>query len=115
MHDRRLIPSVCRGAIISESVPQLVAREQLMAGVLTRQEQTVLTGLLTKIILNAGAWPQKSAGRSRMTVHVNSIWRAVTSPRSLSQVRFRLKTWTHRHSRRLGFDAFAFTADRHAR
>ncbi|MET0605358.1 MAG: MarR family transcriptional regulator [Beijerinckiaceae bacterium] len=65
MDDRRryhLFLSERGRAIISESVPQLVAREQLMAGVLTRQEQTVLTGLLTKIILNAGAWPAEISG-----------------------------------------------------
>lgn len=58
--DRRryhLFLSASGRAIIDESVPQLVAREQLMASVLTRQEQTLLSSLMTKIILNAGNWP----------------------------------------------------------
>jgi DNA-binding MarR family transcriptional regulator len=49
-------------AIIDRTVPQLVARERMMASVLTRQEQATLTGLLTKIILNAGAWPAETNG-----------------------------------------------------
>ena len=59
-NDRRryhLFLSPSGRAIIDASVPELVAREQMMASVLTKQEQATLSGLMTKIILNAGQWP----------------------------------------------------------
>ncbi|OJY36134.1 MAG: hypothetical protein BGP06_04180 [Rhizobiales bacterium 65-9] len=63
--DRRryhLFLSAAGRAVIEESVPHLVAREKMMASVLSLQEQATLSRLMTKIILNADQWPAEING-----------------------------------------------------
>ncbi|WP_342359446.1 MarR family winged helix-turn-helix transcriptional regulator [Terrarubrum flagellatum] len=65
--DRRryhLYLSASGKAIIKDTVPRLVAREQLMAHALTPDEQATLESLMTKIILKAGDWPAEIAGEN---------------------------------------------------
>jgi DNA-binding MarR family transcriptional regulator len=57
---RRLLYLTGSGrAILDETVPLLVAREEALTGSLSAEERETLNYLMTKVILNQAAWPTR--------------------------------------------------------